>query len=129
MPAYIVLDTQDPKRLTDFYTALQGVAVLATYGEGGQYVALGPNHEGLMLVFQKVPEPKVGKNRAHFDVVVEELDGPTARVRELGGRWLEEGKTHELEGFSWRVMADPEGNEFCLYLMAPGVGDQPLPPH
>ena len=129
MPAYIVLDTQDPERLTDFYTTLQGVEVIANYGDGGQYVALGPNREGLMLVFQKVPEPKVGKNRAHFDIVVEDLDGPTSRVQELGGRWLEEGKTHELAGFSWRVMADPEGNEFCLYLMAPGVGDEPLPPH
>ena len=129
MPAYIVMDTQMPERLVDFYTELQGVEVIAEYGEGGQYVALGPNNEGLMLVFQKVPEPKVGKNRAHFDLVVPELDGPTERVRALGGRWLEEGRTHELAGFSWRVMADPEGNEFCLYLMAPGVGDQPLPPH
>ena len=129
MPAYIVLDSQDPKRLTDFYTAFQGVEVLASYGDGDQYVALGPNSEGLMLVFQKVPEPKVGKNRAHFDIVVDELDGQTARVQELGGRWLEEGKTHELQGFSWRVMADPEGNEFCLYLRASGAVDEPLPPH
>jgi predicted enzyme related to lactoylglutathione lyase len=129
VPAYIILDTQQPEQLTGFYTALQDVEVIATYGDSGQYVALGPNREGLMLVFQKVPEPKVGKNRAHFDIVVEDLDGPTSRVQELGGRWLEEGKTHELEGFSWRVMADPEGNEFCLYLMAPGVDDQPLPPH
>jgi predicted enzyme related to lactoylglutathione lyase len=120
MPAYIVLDTQDPEPLVDFYTALQGVEVLVSYAEG-QYHALAPNREGLMLVLQKVPEPKVGKNRAHFDLVVDDLEGPTARVQELGGRWLEPGTTHELEGFSWRCMADPEGNEFCLYLMAPGL--------
>jgi hypothetical protein len=30
------------------------------------------------------------------------------------GRWLEPGQTRELEGFRWRVMADPEGNEFDL---------------
>jgi hypothetical protein len=119
MPAYIVLDTQAPERLTQFYCELQEVEVLATYGDG-QYTALGPNREGLMLVFQRVPEAKVGKNRAHFDLVVDELQGPTARVQELGGRWLEPGKTHELEeGFSWRCMADPEGNEFCLYLVTP----------
>jgi predicted enzyme related to lactoylglutathione lyase len=122
MPAYIVLDTQDPERLALFYGELQGVETLVTYAEG-QYHALTPNREGLMVVLQRVPEPKVGKNRAHFDIVVDDLDASTARVEELGGRWIEPGKTHELEGFSWRCMADPEGNEFCLYLMAPGMSN------
>ncbi len=122
MPAYIVLDTQDPQPLVEFYGALQGVEVLLSYADG-QYHALAPNREGLMLVLQRVPEPKVGKNRAHFDIVVDDLDANTKRVVELGGRWLEPGKTHELEGFSWRCMADPEGNEFCLYLMAPGLNN------
>lgn len=127
MPAYIVLDTQDPEPLVDFYCKMQDVEVLLSYNDG-QYTALGPNREGLMIVLQQVPEPKQGKNRAHFDLVVEELDGPTTQVEELGGRWLEPRVTHELEGFSWRCMADPEGNEFCLYLMAEGMSnDAPLP--
>ena len=71
-----------------------------------------------MIVLQRVPEAKPGKNRAHFDLVVDDFEGPTEQVLELGGHWLEPGKTHELEGFPWRCMADPEGNEFCLYLMA-----------
>jgi predicted enzyme related to lactoylglutathione lyase len=122
MPAYMILDTQDPDRLAEFYTELQGIETLVSYGEG-QYRALSPNREGLMVVLQKVPEPKQGKNRAHFDIVVDDLDEMTARVEELGGRQLEPGTTHELEGFSWRCMADPEGNEFCLYLMAPGMSN------
>ena len=122
MPAYIVLDTQEPERLVEFYGPLQGVEVLVSYADG-QYHALSPNREGLMLVLQRVPEPKVGKNRAHFDLVVDDLDESTAQVESLGGRWLEPGKTHELEGFSWRCMADPEGNEFCLYLMAAGMSN------
>ena len=122
MPAYIVLDTQDPERLVQFYGPLQGVEVLVSYANG-QYHALAPNREGLMIVLQRVPEPKVGKNRAHFDLVVDDLDETTAQVETLGGRWLEPGKTHELEGFSWRCMADPEGNEFCLYLMAAGLSN------
>lgn len=127
MPAYIVLDTQDPQPLIDFYCKLQGVEVLLTLRDG-QWTALTANREGLMLVLQQVPEPKVGKNRAHFDVVVDDLDAATAEVERLGGRWIETGRTHELEGFSWRCMADPEGNEFCLYLMAPGMNnDAPLP--
>lgn len=127
MPAYIVLDTQDPQPLIDFYCKLQGIEVLLTLRDG-QWTALTANREGLMLVLQQVPEPKVGKNRAHFDIVVDDLDAATADVERLGGRWIEPGKTHELEGFSWRCMADPEGNEFCLYLMAPGMNnDAPLP--
>ena len=127
MPAYIVLDTQDPEPLIDFYCKLQGIEVLLTLRDG-QWTALTANREGLMLVLQQVPEAKSGKNRAHFDVVVDDLDGATMQVEELGGRWIEPGQTHELEGFRWRCMADPEGNEFCLYLMAPGMNnDAPLP--
>jgi predicted enzyme related to lactoylglutathione lyase len=122
VPAYIVLDTVNPEPLAAFYTALQGVEVLLSYDEG-RYHALGPNREGLMLVLQKVPEAKVGKNRAHFDLVVDDLDEMTARVLELGGQWLVEGETHTLESFAWRCMTDPEGNEFCLYLMPPGMSN------
>ena len=128
MPAYVVLDTQDPERLTKFWCAIQDVDVLVSYDDG-RYTALGANREGLMVVLQRVPEAKEGKNRAHFDIVVDELAGPTARVEELGGTWLEPGKTFELEGFSWRCMADPEGNEFCLYLMADGMNNDVPPPH
>lgn len=129
MPAYIVLDTQDPQRLANFYCALQDVEPVATYGDGDQYTALAPNREGLMLVFQRVPEPKTGKNRAHFDLVVDDLDGPTAQTTELGGRWIEPGKTHELAGFTWRCMADPEGNEFCLYWASESAETPILPSH
>ena len=128
MPPYIVLDTQAPAPLVDFYCKLQGIEVLLTLRDG-QWTALTANREGLMLVLQQVPEAKSGKNRAHFDIVVDDLDGATMQVEELGGRWIEPGKTHELEGFSWRCMADPEGNEFCLYLMAPGMNNDAPPPH
>ena len=126
MTAYVVMDTQMPERLVDFYTELQGVEVLLAYDDG-RYHALAPNREGLIIVLQRVPEAKQGKNRTHFDIVVDELDGQTQRVLDLGGSWREPGKTHELEGFAWRCMADPEGNEFCLYLMAPGMNNDAEP--
>ena len=44
-----------------------------------------------MLVFQRVPEPKAGKNRVHWDVFVDDLDASTAQVEALGGRWIEPG--------------------------------------
>ena len=56
------------------------------------------------------------KNRVHLDLLVKGLDKGTARVEALGGRWIEAGNTLELDGFRWRCMADPEGNEFCIYV-------------
>ncbi len=128
MPAYIVLDTQNPEPLIEFWTKIQEVEVLLSYDDG-RYTALGANREGLMVVLQRVPEAKTVKNRAHFDLVIDDLDASTARVLELGGDWLgEPDVTHELMGFTWRPMQDPEGNEFCLYLMAEGMNnDAPLP--
>ena len=113
MPAYIILDTQEPERLTHFWCELQGVEVLLAYDEG-RYTALGPNREGLMLVLQKVPEPKSGKNRAHFDVVVDDLERATAEVER--GRPLARTRSDARARGFCGAQADPEGNEFCLYL-------------
>ena len=67
-----------------------------------------------MLLFIRAPEGKVVKDRAHLDI------GPLARTRDeeverltgLGGRVLADHRTPEGRG--WIVMADPEGNEFCV---------------
>jgi hypothetical protein len=73
---------------------------------------------------QKVPEAKVGKNRLHFDVYVNNLEAATARVEELGGRrWTEHGAILDDGGWISRIMADPEGNEFCRVL-SPSKADQ-----
>ena len=91
----------------------QGVAIAESIG-GGDFLVLSPTEEGLTVAFQRVAEAKSGKNRLHLDLVVENLDAVTAEVESLGGRWLEPGLTRELEGFRWRIRADPEGNEFDL---------------
>ena len=51
-------------------------------------------------------DAKLGKNRVHLDLVVDDLDQATAEIENLGGRWLEPGNTRELEGFQWRCMAE-----------------------
>ena len=118
MPAtigYLVIDSTNPQQLLPFWCGLLGVQVDATIGEG-QYVILSLPTGGLRISFQRVPEPKQGKNRLHLDLVVEDLDAATAEIEGLGGRWLESGTTRELDGYIWRVMADPEGNEFDIVL-------------
>ena len=59
------------------------------------------------------PETKTVKNRLHVDVAVDEVGSATARIQGLGGGRLPCEDFHEY-GYHWRVMADPEGNEFCL---------------
>jgi hypothetical protein len=59
------------------------------------------------LVFQQVPEPKTVKNRIHWDVESGELQG----LLDRGATLLREPH----DGVDWHVLADPEGNEFCVF--------------
>jgi predicted enzyme related to lactoylglutathione lyase len=116
MPAavgYLVIDTVDPEQIIPFWCGLLDVAVDSTIGDN-QFVVLGATADGLTVGFQRVDEDKAGKNRLHLDLIVEDLDAATAEVESRGGTWLEPGTTRELEGFRWRCMADPQGNEFDL---------------
>ncbi len=116
MPAkvgYLVIDAADPEGLAPFWCGLLAVSVDVTIGDA-EFLVLSPTEEGLTVGFQRVREAKAGKNRLHLDLVVDDLDEATAEVDKLGGRWLEPGETRELEGFRWRCMADPEGNEFDI---------------
>ena len=116
---YLVIDAVDPERLAPFWCGLLGVSVDTTISDG-QFLVLSPGSDGLTVGFQRVPEAKSGKNRLHLDLVVDDLDSATAEVERLGGRWLEPGKVRELEGFRWRLMADPEGNEFDIDVLPDG---------
>ena len=68
---------------------------------------------GRRLLFQQVPEPKTVKNRLHLDLHAGQArrDGEVARLRELGATVLREVSEPGTEHV---VMADPEGNEFCV---------------
>ena len=115
---YLVIDTTDPAKLAPFWGTLLNVQVADSLGDG-QFVVLSKTADGLTVGFQHVPEAKSGKNRLHLDLVVDDLGASTAEIEGLGGRWLEPGATHELEGFQWRCMADPDGNEFDIDVLPP----------
>ena len=65
------------------------------------------------MFFQRVPEERVAKNRVHLDLRVpeDERDAELARLEGLGATRIGEGQQGPHR---WVVMADPEGNEFCL---------------
>lgn len=69
---------------------------------------------GRRILFQRVPEPKTGKNRLHLDLHPGEgrRAGEVERLSELGAKVLRD--VQEPSG-AWVVMADPEGNEFCVH--------------
>lgn len=106
----VVIDTEDVDRLVEFWGTLLGLE--EKHRMGPHFVWLTSMGEGgPSLAFQKVPERKSGKNRLHLDLGVEDKDEAAARISELGGSKIDE---HTNEGFTWYVMADPEGNEFCI---------------
>ena len=110
----IVLDVNDLTRSTDFWSKVLGGTVEP--GVGPQYMRI-KQPSAPTLILQVVPERKVVKNRAHVDITVEDIDRAITLVEALGGRWL---RTVEEPRDRFAVMADPEGNEFCLVTAAGG---------
>lgn len=105
----IVINTADEERLAAFWAKLLGVDI-AHRVEG--FIWLEPQRPGgYSVAFQQVADPTPGRRRLHLDTSVGDVDAATARIIELGGLHLE---THEVPGLTWRVMSDPDGNEFCI---------------
>jgi predicted enzyme related to lactoylglutathione lyase len=113
---WLVIDTVDPDRLAPFWCALLGVDVAGWFDD--DFLCLD-DADGTAppVAFQRVPEPKSIKNRVHVDLRVDDLDEAVRRIEALGGTAISE--VRESGGYRWRVMADPEGNEFCI---APASG-------
>ncbi len=109
VPGAVMIDTVDPAPLVAFWTALLGTEVAY---ETDTFVWLRSNApDGIGLAFQRVPEAKSGKNRVHVDFVAPDLEEVRATVEGLGGSLLFDRVD---DGFRWLVLADPEGNEFCV---------------
>ena len=68
--------------------------------------------EGPRLGFQKVPDPTPGKNRVHLDFSAGDVDAEVQRLVAAGA--TETGRHSFGENFRWVVLADPEGNAFCV---------------
>jgi hypothetical protein len=79
------------------------------------------------LLFIEVPEPKAVKNRIHFDLRPADgtRDAELARLVELGATAVDDRRYPD--GTGWVVLADPEGNEFCILSAEAEVAAQPAP--
>jgi predicted enzyme related to lactoylglutathione lyase len=108
----ITIDCADPLVLARFWASVFGTRVDAEDGDVPHYVDLRPAEGIPIMRFQRVPEPKTTKNRLHLDVAVADIDDASTRVEELGGRVV--SGTFQEYGYEWRVVTDPESNEFCV---------------
>ena len=109
----VTIDAADPGVLARFYAELLGREIVF---EQEPYVVVGRRERAEPnLVFQRVADPTPGKAKAHLDIHTEDVDAATEKALSLGA--TRDDDVAEL-GMTWRVMADPEGNPFCL---APGA--------
>ena len=107
------LDCLDAEALSKFWTEALGYSCIGTFG---QFWPLVPQEAGDQpwVVLQQVDEPKSSaKNRMHLDIHVADLDAEARRLQALGARHLSD-KPVKMGDAEWFVMADPEGNEFCI---------------
>lgn len=108
----VVIDCSDLERSAEFWTGLLGYVrdSVAT----GRYQALLPaDGKGAEILLQRVPEGKHVKNRVHLDLRTRELEAEAERLAGLGAQVLTQQPVTE-DGWRWHVLADPDGNEFCV---------------
>ena len=111
----LVLNCRDPSRLAAFWCEVLGYAEFTRDADSIEIGPVGTGFGGLQptIVFQAHPAPTPGLLRLHFDVspVGGDQDAELTRLLAAGARPADVGQRGD-EG--WHVLADPEGNEFCL---------------
>lgn len=115
----LAIDCADPQVLARFWCSVLGYEVQDDDGGvvtiGSPTVPEGKNRPGPVpptLTFARVPEGKTVKNRLHLDVNPTDREQPeeVLRLLDLGARHVDVSQGDQ----SWVVLADPEGNEFCV---------------
>jgi hypothetical protein len=110
----LVVDARDPARLARWWAEALGFQI--TY-EKPEEVEIRPTPDAQPgLIFVPVPETKQVKNRLHIDLRPDDREAEVERLVDMGARHVDVGQPADA---TWIVLADPEGNEFCV-LRAPG---------
>jgi predicted enzyme related to lactoylglutathione lyase len=102
----LCIDATDIRALGQWWSRVLGWPIDDT--EDGDVVLRAP--AGPNWLFLPVPEGKVVKNRIHFDFTPDDQQAEVDRLVALGARHVDIGQGEQ----SWVVLADPEGNEFCV---------------
>ena len=108
---HIVIDAHDLPKLARFWTQALGWQVLS---EREREIVIGTDENAPVgICFMPVTDQKIVKNRVHLDITTEaqDRDQEIDRLLGLGAQRVDVGQTGKE---SWTVLADPEGNEFCV---------------
>ena len=95
-----------PERLAGFWSAVLKQPIKE---RRGPYFLLDAPPALPTVFFQRVPEPKTGKNRVHRDLIADDVNAAAVQIIAAGGT-----RAPGCEDGGFMVMADPEGNEFCV---------------
>jgi predicted enzyme related to lactoylglutathione lyase len=108
---HIVIDTHDLPGLAAFWTRALGWKILS---EREREIVIGTDENAPVgICFMPVTDTKTVKNRLHLDITTgaDDRDAEIERLLGLGAQRVDVGQTGQE---SWTVLADPEGNEFCV---------------
>ena len=103
----VVVDCRDPRAQAQFWSAVLDLPVIH---DTGDELCVGVEGSEPELTFVPVSERKTGKNRLHIDLAPDDQDAEVERVLALGATRADVGQSD----VPWVVLADPEGNEFCI---------------
>lgn len=102
----IMINTRNPERLAGFWKAL--LRVEESY-KVDNFLWLKAADGSPAIGFQKVEDAKNRHQKIHIDILVEDKQSATKEVQRLGGSLIQEGSINN-------IVADPEGNQFCVYV-------------
>jgi predicted enzyme related to lactoylglutathione lyase len=111
---YIDVDCADPYRVASFWSEVLGYPQHPDDSPGDDECEVVAPAGQPSLLFQRVPEAKAGKNRLHLDLRARAAgqDAEVDRVLALGATIVDDRR--QVRPGGWVVLADPEGNEFCI---------------
>jgi predicted enzyme related to lactoylglutathione lyase len=106
----ITVDCAEPATLAEFWAAALGWKVESPIDDDDEVLVESPDDRVPPLLFIRVPEGKAVKNRIHLDLNPADQQAEVDRLLALGARRVDIGQGER----TWVVLADPEGNEFCV---------------
>jgi predicted enzyme related to lactoylglutathione lyase len=108
----VVIDCADLERAARFWAGVLGYVPAGP--ATGSYQSLLPVDEyGVEVLLQRTADAEPGKNHVHLDLRTRDLDAEVSRVTALGATVLTPRPIVE-DDWTWHVLADPDGNEFCV---------------
>jgi hypothetical protein len=108
---WLTVDSHDPKKLGEWWKEALDLEIV--FEDENEFAVTGKGRMGGQwnILFYRAPDDKTVKNRLHLDLIPDtDREAEVARLEALGATRADIGQ----KDVTWTVMADPEGNEFCV---------------